>query len=139
MKRYDVYQHPIRGYAAVKRGFSWPGFFFGIFWALVKRLWKVAGLLLLAIFVSEIFFQLLTKFGHSIDHFLLSNVIMLLGSLGSLISSVIIWIITGFKGNKWAKSDLITRGYRLLRIVESTSPDASIATVANESGNGVSP
>jgi len=130
MTKYDVYKHPIRGYAAIKRGFSWPGFFFGIFWALVKRLWKVAGLLVLTIFVSSIFFHLFTKFGHSIDHFLLSNLIILLGSLGSLIAPVIIWIITGFKGNKWAKSDLINRGYRLLRTVESTSPDASIAIVA---------
>ena len=130
MTKYDVYQHPIRGYAAIKRGFSWPGFFFGIFWALVKKLWKVAGLLLLGILVSGIFFQLLTKYGRSIDHFLLSNVIILLGSLGDIIVPVIIWIVTGFKGNKWAKYDLINRGYRLLRTVESTSPDASIAIVA---------
>jgi hypothetical protein len=76
MTKYDVYRYPVRGYAAIKRGFSWPGFFFGIFWALAKRLWKVVGLLVLTIFVSAIFFQLLTKFGHSIDHFLLSNLII---------------------------------------------------------------
>lgn len=130
MNKFDVYQHPIRGYAAVKIGFSWPGLFFGIFWALVKRLWKVAGLLLLFFFVSEMFFPLLIKFGNSIDHFFLSTVIALIGALGNLFAPVIIWIITGFKGNKWAKSDLINRGYRVLRTVESTSPDASIATVA---------
>jgi len=39
-------------------------------------------------------------------------------------------IITGFKGNKWAMPDLINRGYHLLRTVGSTSPDASIAIVA---------
>jgi len=38
MKIYEVYQHPVKGYAAVKIGFSWPGFFFGIIWALIKKL-----------------------------------------------------------------------------------------------------
>jgi len=130
MAEYDVYLHPIKGFAAVKRGFSWPGFFFGILWALFKKLWKVAGLLLLAIFVSEIFFKLLIKFAHDIKIFILSNIVKLFGLFGKYFAPVIIWFITGFKGNKWAKSDLINRGYYLLRTVESTSPDASIATVA---------
>jgi Protein of unknown function (DUF2628) len=129
MTEYEVYHHPIKGYAAVKRGFSWPGFFFGIFWALVKKLWKFAGLLVLVIFVSRIFCQLLIRVGHNIDNFLLSNLVIAFGALGDLSVPVIIWIIIGFKGNKWAKSDLINRGYSLLRRVESTSPDASIATV----------
>jgi hypothetical protein len=57
-------------------------------------------------------------------------VISLFGTIGELIAPAVIWVITGFKGNKWAKVDLINRGYNLLRTVESSSPDAAIATVA---------
>jgi hypothetical protein len=61
MRTYDVYHHPTKGYEAIKRGFSWQGFFFGLFWALVKKLWKAAGILLLALLISEKFFQLLSE------------------------------------------------------------------------------
>ena len=129
MIKYDVYQHPVRGYAGAKIGFSWPGLFFGIFWALAKRLWKVAGMLISIIIVSEIFFPLFTNFGRGVNHFLLSNFIIAFGLLVELLAPVIIWIIVGFKGNEWVKADLLNRGYRLLRTVESTSPDAAIASV----------
>jgi len=36
MKRFNVYKHPTLGTDAVKIGFSWPAFFFGLFWMLVQ-------------------------------------------------------------------------------------------------------
>ena len=38
MKTYHVFEHPTRGLEAVKVGVSWPGFFFGFFWMLVKKM-----------------------------------------------------------------------------------------------------
>ena len=38
-KNYNIYSHPNKVPVAVKQGFSWPGFFFGGFWALLKGLW----------------------------------------------------------------------------------------------------
>jgi len=48
MKTFDLYRHPTVGYEAVKRGFSWPGFFIGAIWALSKRMWLGGTLLLIA-------------------------------------------------------------------------------------------
>ena len=42
MKAFAVYQHPTHGFEAVKRGFSWPAFFFGVIWMLIKKLWLLA-------------------------------------------------------------------------------------------------
>lgn len=39
MKRYEVFEHPTLGHEAVKRGWSWPAFFFSWIWACVKGLW----------------------------------------------------------------------------------------------------
>ena len=36
MKVFTVYKHESKGYEAVKVGWSWPGFFFGPWWMLVK-------------------------------------------------------------------------------------------------------
>ena len=44
MKTFNVYKHPTQGIEAVKIGFSWPAFFFGIIWMLVKKLWGLAGM-----------------------------------------------------------------------------------------------
>ncbi len=130
--KYDVYQHPTEGFSAVKNGFSWPGCFFGIFWVLVKKLWKAAILLFLALIVSKIFFGLFLVYSDSIDIAFISNLAKFVGILGDLITPVIIWIYIGFNGNKWIKSDLINHGYRLIETVESTSPHASIAIVAKK-------
>src|SRR3989337_3893601 len=46
MKTFDLYRHPTLGYEAVKRGFSWPGFFITPLWALSKRMWLGGALLL---------------------------------------------------------------------------------------------
>ena len=39
MKQYKVYKHPSGSTEAVKQGWSWPGFFFGFIWAMVKKMW----------------------------------------------------------------------------------------------------
>ena len=47
-KQYKVFEHPNGVREAVKQGWSWPGFCFGVFWAFVKRLWLLGGSVLLA-------------------------------------------------------------------------------------------
>lgn len=44
MKTFAVYQYPTRDFEAVKQGFSWPAFFFGPVWMLIKKLWLRATL-----------------------------------------------------------------------------------------------
>ena len=42
MKKFTIYSHPVLGKRALKAGFSWPCFFFGLFWAVYKRLWLLS-------------------------------------------------------------------------------------------------
>jgi hypothetical protein len=39
MKTFKIYEPPTGECEAVKQGWSWPAFFFGPIWALVKTLW----------------------------------------------------------------------------------------------------
>ncbi len=46
---------PDRDVVLVKEGFSWPAFFFGVLWALARRLWLAALVLVLAFAGIEAF------------------------------------------------------------------------------------
>jgi hypothetical protein len=62
-------------------GFSWPGFFFGPIWLLIKGLW-----------------------GHAILY-----VLVTLATLG--FGAIVLWFLYGFMGNGLHKSLLLKRGY----------------------------
>ena len=62
-------------------GFSWPAFFFGVIWLLVKGLY---------------------------GHFLISLVILI---ITAGIAAPIIWIVYGFIGNEVHKKSLLKKGY----------------------------
>ena len=53
MKRFKVYQNKLNreDIRFIKKGFSWPALLFGIFWVLYKRMWWVAGAILLSYFL----------------------------------------------------------------------------------------
>lgn len=65
-------------------GFSWPAFFFGVIWLLVKGLW---------------------------GHFVISLVLLVV-SVGFL--APVIWIVYGFVGNEAHKNSLLKKGYLTL-------------------------
>ncbi len=121
MKTFSVYHHPVRGYEAVKQGFSWPALFFGLFWMGVKRLWGLAGLWFALLVVLDLIataqpteeVQILTAVGY----------------LGW-------WLIPGCKGNAWRMANLTKRGYELVQVVEAETPDAAIARVARAAQPG---
>jgi hypothetical protein len=78
----EVLYHPVNGsQEQTWNGFSWPAFFFGVIWLLIKGLWA---------------------------HFLI-NLILLIISAGFL--APIIWIAYGFIGNGSHKSALLRKGY----------------------------
>ena len=117
MKTFDVYYHPIKGYQAVKHGFGWPAFFFGVLWALVKRMWLVALLLFFAVLAFAGVEAVLEQSGNNGGYLL-----ALAGELG-------LYVLTGVKGNDWRRSYLVSRGYKILDSVEAPSPDAAISFV----------
>ena len=71
---------PIGQYKAVKHGWSWPAFFFSLFWAAAKRLWCSRLLVLIA------FFLLLPAFSKKADI--------------SIIMESLIVVFFGLYGNK---------------------------------------
>ena len=78
----ETLRHPINGTAEETwGGFSWPAFFFGVIWLLVKGLY---------------------------GHFII-NLVVLIISAG--FAAPVVWIIYGFIGNDAHKSSLINKGY----------------------------
>lgn len=109
MKEFKIYQHPTGKQEAVKQGWSWPGFFFGPIWALVKKLWGLGALLLVAVIV-------LSAVPAGTEVGMLTTLIML-----------VIYIVCGVNGNKWREKNLVSRGYEHLDTVSAANPDGAIA------------
>jgi hypothetical protein len=78
----EVLSHPINGSTEQTwDGFSWPGFFFGAIWLLIKGLY---------------------------GHFLISLVLIV---ITAGFAAPIVWIVYGFIGNGAHKSSLLKKGY----------------------------
>lgn len=119
MTTFDIYQHPTLGYAAVKRGFSWPGFFVGPIWALSKRMWLGGGLLLAAAFFL----------------FAAHSDAAAKGDGGARLIIFLIQIAfaltIGVLANKrWSRS-LSRRGFEHLGTADGEEPDGAIASFVN--------
>lgn len=78
----EVLRHSVNGTKEQTwDGFSWPGFFFGVIWLLIKGLY---------------------------GHFLI-NLVILIVTAG--FAAPIVWIVYGFIGNGAHKSSLLKKGY----------------------------
>jgi len=122
MKTFNVYKHPTQGLEAVKVGFSWPAFFFGIIWMLVKKLWGLAGLWF-AMYVGLSLIEAVTDQSQESGAQALVYLILAAGYFA-------LWLIPAFKGNKWREENLSKRGYELNSSVQSQTPDAAVAEQA---------
>ena len=115
MRTYDIFHHPDDGYETVKRGFSWPAFFFGWLWAVMKDL-NFASFGLIA--GSAAFFFINYRFQHSVN------------SAGTLLLSLLpllflVW--TGCYGNRWRRSNLLKRGFLLVDTVAARSSKQALS------------
>ena len=122
MKPFNVYKHPTLGFEAVKVGFSWPAFFFGIIWMLVKKLWGLAGLWIGAYIVCWLIESVADS---SPDDWAKAGVYLLLAA-----AYFALWLVPPFSGNKWREGNLSKRGYELLGTVQAETPDAAVAQAA---------
>ena len=78
----EVLRHPVNGTKEQTwDGFSWPGFFFGVIWLLVKGLY---------------------------GHFLI-NLVLVIATAG--FAAPVVWLVYGFIGNGAHKSSLLKKGY----------------------------
>src|SRR5258706_13049697 len=92
-RTFEVFKHPLKDPKAVKRGFSWLGFFLTWIWAFANRLWLIGGTLFVLSVVG-----LLSR------HLLYQKPLVLLASL-------ILPLVVGLKGNSWWSEALQDRGY----------------------------
>lgn len=109
MNAFKIYQHPDGSREAVKQGWSWPGFFFGPIWAMVKKMWGLGGGLLVVILVLA-----------------LVPVDPGIALLTALINFGI-YIACGINGNAWRVKNLESRGYEYQETLEAATPEGAIA------------
>lgn len=118
-KHYHVFYHELLGYEAVKKGWSWPAFFFTAFWGLIKQIW-IHSLVLLGIFISLMFVY---SFGNYYYPFIFDSIwVSLFILMGILIST----ITFGINGNEWCILRFRKRGFKYLDSVISNNPKNAI-------------
>ncbi|MFN2343141.1 MAG: DUF2628 domain-containing protein, partial [Desulfonatronovibrio sp.] len=114
MKTFKIFEHTDLGREAVKVGFSWPAFFFGIVWMLVKKLWKYAALW----FVIYVFMAIIENLLKSGD---VATGMTATYDLMIMLGYLLIMLIPAFKGNIWRENLLQDKGYILKTKVEASS------------------
>src|ERR1041385_3725182 len=116
-RTFEVFKHPTDS-QAVKRGFSWPGFFFTCIWALVKRLWLVGGVVLVISLVVS----------------LVSSQTFRSSPLLVVCASLVVRLVVGRKGNRWRSDALQADGYAYIGAIEARDAAAALARVAQLGG-----
>jgi len=110
MKIFDIYRHPgnkggtrgrttfwgAREIEVVKKGFSWPGLFFNVWWAFAKRLYPQAAALAV-VYVTVIVW----------DNTQVS------------IAAIAAASFVGVQGNAWRRSELSRHGFQLEESIEA--------------------
>ena len=120
VKTYKIFKHPNGEIQAVKQGWSWPGFFFGGLWALIKKLWGVAILLFIIGLMIKAFSFIISisqgiEVGLVVDRILFS------------IFGITTGIVLGINGNKLREKKLISNGFEYKDIVNANNPQEAIA------------
>lgn len=101
MKNFNVYHHvKLNKYVAVKNGYSWTGFIFGLLWCLWNQLWKYAATYIAFAVVMTV---LDTYYFVPYSMEVISNII-----------SLMVGIFVGAKGNEWKAERFIDSGYDLV-------------------------
>ena len=114
IKTFNIFNHPTKGYIAVKVGFSFPAMFFHFMWMLTK------GLILLAIFYLIV--------GTSVTAYLDNNFQTGDDAIVSIaiIAYLILWFYPGFKGNQWLVKKYNNQGYKIVTTLTALNKKAAI-------------
>jgi len=117
-RTFEVFKHPLGDSKAVKRGFSWPGFFFTWIWAFLNRLW-LAGIafVVLSSILSLLSWQLSPT-----------------GALLNLSAGLILAIVFGLKGNSWKSEKMQRCGYQYLGAIKAKTAAEALAKIVQFGG-----
>lgn len=125
LREFEIFSKPSFPTVALKRGFSWPGFFFTWIWALGRGLWVQAAVIFgLGFAIIELPILL-----HVID--LPMNVLV------GVVVGTTISMTVGVKGNEWKCRKLERDGYQFVALVEARSPAQAVAAHALGKGRSV--
>lgn len=113
-EEYAIYKSPTGAIEAVKKGWSWPGFFFPWVWAFVKGLYPIAIIALIVELPSVII--------HPIA-----------GSLAFIVVAVVV----GSKGNEMRQDNLLKRGFQFICKISALTPEGALALFAQEQNTQV--
>ncbi|MCG3117335.1 MAG: DUF2628 domain-containing protein [Candidatus Manganitrophus sp. SA1] len=113
MKQFKIFKHPSGAIEAVKQGWSWPAFFFGFVWAMMKKMWKLSIGVVLAILVIGFITGIAAseEMGEAI-----------LNGIGMTAN-----LMFGVHGNSWREESLIARGFAVKKMVSAASAGAAVA------------
>jgi hypothetical protein len=114
MKEFAIYRNPLNQFEAVKRGFSWPGFFFTVIWAFVKKMWSVGLITIGGLFV--IGFMMGLSGADETTMTVMNNFL-----------SLVVAVVFGVYGNKLRESNLGDRGYDPVDTVIANTPEGAIS------------
>ena len=112
MKQYKIFKHPSGRIEAVKQGWSWPAFFGGVVWAMIKKIWGLGFGVMLAFLV--IGFIIGAEMGEAGD--------ATLNGIGATAN-----LIFGVHGNSWREKNLASRGFAQKKTINAASPREAIA------------
>ncbi|MEM4385973.1 MAG: DUF2628 domain-containing protein [Candidatus Anstonellales archaeon] len=114
MKEFYIYENKLFGHLeAVKNGFSWPGFFFTLWWLAYKRMWVEFALYLVALILIIPALASLSKMPSEITAIFYN------------IFGLSLSIALGFQGNKRYMKHLEKKGY--VKIGEMIAKDKTSA------------
>jgi hypothetical protein len=114
LREFEIFSKRSLPSVAVKRGFSWPGFFFTWIWAFTRGLW-VHGIVLLAIGLAIAFFK---------------RSVLINDPLLYVLPGLILAVTVGIRGNAWRSRKLERAGYEFAGLVEARSTASAVAAHA---------
>ena len=129
MRTFDIYENQQGMQDAVKRGWSWPGFFFGVIWCFVKGLGGT-GLTILLIAFIDVFIYMsypvrVNYYGQPVGY---SAIYIIISYFLPFIISL--WL--GARGNNKRRNKLISSGYELKATLQASNPESAITMLINK-------
>lgn len=121
MKQYKIYEHPSGEMEAVKQGWSWPGFLFGIIWLFVKKMWVWGAGVLTVLVILTLAFG--SEDGNGVGDKILNILALIFG------------LIFGAQGNSMREKNLLSRGFEEKGVIGAENPDKAKALHLHEVQN----
>ena len=119
MEKYTIYTQQDGAVVAVKKGFSWPAFFFGPLWAFTKGLAGLGfGLLALGILIGVVLRSIPAN--SPVALMLVPRIVLL-----------ILPVIMGFEGNGFWRRRLELKGYQAASEIQAPDVSAAIYSFRN--------